>query len=104
MTNETATRTGPGYLATVIIAMAMSLFTAFITVAVYDQRYAQKVVTMDLRGFIRQQRDRMVAGELDEAQFRKNLDSLETILSDLPASHMVIMKEVVLRNGREIKP
>jgi hypothetical protein len=102
--DKTPAGTGPGYLLTIIISLIVSIITVITTVAIYDQRYAQKVVVMDLKGFIRQQRDRMVAGKLDEEQFRKSLDTMEAVLLAVPTNHTVIMKEVVLRNGREIRP
>ncbi len=95
---------GPGYLFTILIALVVSAITATATMALYDQRFAHKVVVMDLKGFVRQQRDRMLSGELDEKQFQKNLDAMEKVLLAVPRNHTVIMKEVVLRNGREIRP
>ena len=71
--DKTPAGTGPGYLLTIIISLVVSMITAITTVAVYDQRYAQKVVAMDLKGYIRQQRDRMIAGELNEEQGIVNL-------------------------------
>ncbi|OGQ97132.1 MAG: hypothetical protein A2521_10765 [Deltaproteobacteria bacterium RIFOXYD12_FULL_57_12] len=97
-------KTGPGYLLTILIALTVSAVTAMTTVAIYDRQFAQKIVALDLKGYIRQQRDRMVAGELDEAQLRKNLDTMEAALLAVPANHTVLMKEVVLRNAREIRP
>lgn len=82
----------------------MSLVSSVATVALYDRYLAQKVVTMDLKGYIRQQRDRVLAGELDEEGLRKSLDALEAALLAVPANQTVLLKDVVLRNGREIKP
>ena len=101
---DTSKKHGPSMIAVGLIVLTVSLVTATGIVAVYDQRYAQKIVAMDLKGYIRQQRDRMVAEELDEEQFRKSLDTMEAALLAVPANHTVIMKEVVLRNGREIRP
>jgi len=91
-------------VATVLIAMAVSFVTAMGVVAFYDQRYAQKIVTMDLQGYIRAQRDKTVAGEISDEELRRNIDAMEATLLAQPPNHIVLLKEVVLRNAREIKP
>ena len=59
---------------------------------------------MDLQGYIRDQRDKAVSGEISDEELRENIDAMEAALLAVPANHTVIMKEVVLRNGREIRP
>jgi len=93
-----------GIMATLLIALAVSIVTAMAVVAFYDQRYAQKIVTMDLQGYIRDQRDKAVSGEISDEELRKNIDAMEAALLDQPPNHIVLLKEVVLRNAREIKP
>lgn len=97
-------RAGPGYLFVVLLTLIVSAITAATTVAIYDRRYAQKIVVMDLQGYIRQQRDLMAAGKLDQDQLRQGLDAMEAALLAVPANHTVLMKDVVLRNAPEIKP
>lgn len=93
-----------GIIATALITMAVSFVTAMGVVAFYDQRYAQKIVTMDLQGYIRSQRDKVVSGEISDEELRKNIDAMEAALVAQPSNHIVLLKEVVLRNAREIKP
>ncbi|MEW6291033.1 MAG: hypothetical protein AB1545_14395 [Thermodesulfobacteriota bacterium] len=93
-----------GIVATALIALAVSFATAVGVVAFYDQRYAQKIVTLDLQGYIRAQRDKAVAGEISDEELRKNIDAMESVLLAQPPNHIVLLKEVVLRNAREIKP
>jgi len=97
-------RQGHGLLTTALVALLVSLGTTIGVVAWYDQRYAQKIVTMDLPGFIRAQRDRVVSGEITDDEFRRNLDAMEAALLAEPAYHVVLLKEVVVRNAPEIKP
>lgn len=93
-----------GLLTTVITSLVVSLLTATAVVAVYDQRYAQKVVTMDLKGYIRNQRDKAMNNEMSDEELRRNMDAMEAALLAEPANHTVLLKDVVLRNAREIKP
>ena len=89
---------------TALIAMTVSFVTTMGVVAFYDQRYAQKIVTMDLQGYIRSQRDKAVSGEISDEELRKNIDAMEAALLAQPPNHIVLLKEVVLRNAKEIKP
>lgn len=94
----------PGLLLTTGVALLVSLLTATGVVAIYDQRYAQKIVTMDLKGYIQTQRDKAVNGGASDEELRRGLDAMEAALLAEPANHIVVMKDVVLRNAPEIKP
>jgi hypothetical protein len=93
-----------GLLFFVCIALLASIVTSIGVVAVYDLRYAQKIVSMDLQGYIRAQRDRVMSGELTDEQLRRKIDAMEAVLLAEPDNHTVLLKEVVLRNAREIRP
>ena len=95
---------GQGFISVVFIALVVSMVTAITVVAVYDGRYAQKIMTMDLKGYIRDQRDKAVKGEISEEELRDKIDAMEELLMAVPANHIVLLKEVVLRNAREINP
>lgn len=90
--------------ATLLISSVMSIATATAVVAFYDQHYAQKIITLDLQGYILEQRDKAVSGQISDEELRNNIDAMEDILLAQPPNHIVILKEVVLRNAREIKP
>lgn len=92
----------PGYAAVIGISLLTAIITAAATVAVYDTRYAQKVVAMDLKGYVKAQRDRLLAGEIDDEGLRASFDAMEETLLQVPANHTIILKEVVLRNAPEI--
>jgi hypothetical protein len=59
---------------------------------------------MDLQGYIRDQRDKAVSGAISDEELRKNIDAMEAALLAAPPNHIVLLKEVVLRNAGEIKP
>ena len=102
--NTLPVKRGPGLIVTAFISLMVSLLSATVVVAVYDQRYAQKVVAIDLKGYIRSQRDKAVNNEVSDDELRRNIDAMETALLAEPANHTVLLKDVVLRNAREIKP
>jgi len=92
------------WLPYICIALLVSVVTSVGVVTFYDQRYAQKIVTMDLKGYIRAQRDKVISGELTDDQLRQRIDAMEAALLNAPDNHTVLLKEVVLRNAQEIKP
>ena len=94
----------PGLYVTFLISLVVSLLTATSVVGIYDQRYAQKLVVMDLKGYIRNQRDKAMSNEISDEELRRKFDAMEAALLAQPANHTVLLKDVVLRNAREIKP
>lgn len=94
----------PGLYVTFLISLVVSLVTATSVVGIYDQIYAQKIMVMDLKGYIRSQRDKAMSNEISDDELRRKFDAMEAALLALPTNHIVILKDVVLRNAREIKP
>jgi hypothetical protein len=92
---------GPGYIETIGIVLLLLLLVLF----GYDRMFAQKVVVVDLAGYLRTQKALLAAKEISVQQWKDNLDHVEKSLNDHAGNnpnHVVILKEVVLRNGREI--
>lgn len=90
-------RTAWDYLEVAVIALAVSAVVAF----GYDHFYAQKIRVLDLKAYLRSQKALMTSGEISEEQFRAGLDKVEKTLDGEPANHVVVLKDVVLRNGDE---
>ena len=93
--NPTAT---PGYLEVVFIA----LIAAAGAIYGYDHYFASKIVVMDIKGYLREQKALLVAGEITEEQWKAGLDKLGQVLDKQPANQIILLKEVVLKNGREL--
>lgn len=94
------TSTGPGYLEVIIIALIVTVGA----VAGYDRMFAQKIKVIDLKGYIRTQKALLMAGEINEDQWKANLDKIEQAVNKAAAdpNHIILLKEVVLENGDEI--
>jgi len=99
--NNPGPKRGPGYLEVICI----SLIAAALAVAGYDRMYAQKIKVLDLQGYLRTQKALLVAGEITEDQWTASLDRLEEVLNreSSVANHVIVLKEVVLKNGDEIR-
>jgi len=99
--NSPKQKRGPGYLEVI----AISLIAAALAVAGYDKMYAQKIKVLDLKGYLRTQKALLVAGEINEDQWKASLDRLEQVLNREASdpNKVILLKEVVLKNGDEIR-
>lgn len=89
-----------GWLLTVVI----SLLIAAASIFVYDRFFVQRIVAVDIKGYIAEQRDLYVAGKINEEQLRQNIDRLEKIVSQIPKNRVAIMGDAVIRNAEVIAP
>ena len=99
---EKPATTGPGYLEVIVIA----LLVAVAALAGYDRLFAQKIKVLDLKGYLRTQKALLTAREITTEQWKGKLDTVEQILDDEAVrhrNHVIILKDVVLRNGEEIR-
>ena len=87
----------PGYLEVVLITLVVAGFTLF----AYDRWFVPRVVAFDLKGYLRTQQALLASGEITEAQWQQGLDRLEQVFRELPPNRTILLKEVVLKNGRE---
>lgn len=99
----TPERTGrASRLGTIVMACALSLGLTAAALYVYDLKFAQKLLVIDMNAFLNEQRTLLVAGKTDESERR--FDELETKLNSLPANQVVLLKSVAVRNADELKP
>ena len=87
----------PGYLEVVLI----TLVVAGITLFAYDRWFVDRVVAFDLKGYLRTQQALLASGEITEAQWQQGLDRLEQVFRAQPPNRTILLKEAVLKNGRE---
>ncbi len=90
------------YLAVVAIAVAAAVIAATAVTCIYHSQFAQEIKVVDLKGYLRSQAALLSAGEISKDQWQDNLDALGKRLQSEPANHVVLLKEVVLRNGEEL--
>lgn len=95
---------GIGIPVVVCICLLVALITSFASVYSYDRWYAQKIVAVDIKGYIAQQRDNYMAGKLTDEELRRSFDHLENVVIAIPKNRVVIMGDAVVRNVETIKP
>ena len=87
----------PGYLEVLLIALVVAGVSLF----AYDRWFVPQVVAFDLKGYLRAQQALLGSGEITEAQWQQGLDRLEQVFRAQPPNRTILLKEVVLKNGRE---
>lgn len=93
--------TGLGWLDVLFI----SLLVNAIAFAGYDFFCAEKVRTVDLKGWLHTQSALLAAGEIDRKEWQRRLDRVEYQLDQEAKRHpetTLLLKEVVLRGGHEL--
>jgi hypothetical protein len=87
-----------------VISLIVSLTVAAGTVYLYDQHFAQKVVAVDLKGFLQEQKDDYLDGKITEEDVNRRMDELEAFVDQIPKHHSVILGDVVVRNIEVLNP
>ena len=95
---------GMGIPVVVCICLLVALITSVASVYSYDRWYAQKIVAVDIKGYIAQQRDNYMAGKLTDEELKRSFDHLENVVIAIPKNRVVIMGDAVVRNVETIKP
>ena len=92
----------PSWLAVAAVSLLISMVASVGSVYVYDRFYAQKVVAVDIKGFIAEQKALYMAGKINDEQFRANVDKMTLLVKAIPKNRVAIIGDAVIRNA-EIK-
>ena len=87
-----------------VLSLMVSVLVTAGGVLAYDQYFAQKVVAVDLKGFLKQQKDEYLDGKITEDDVDRRMDELERFVDQIPKNHSVILGDVVVRNIEVLKP
>ncbi len=88
------------WLQTLLISLLISLASIF----VYDRFFVQKIVAVDVKGYIAEQRDLYISGKISEEQLKANIDRMEKVVMSVPKNKVVIMGDAVIRNAEVVSP
>ena len=92
-------------LRTVVKTALISLVVTIGVLAIYDRYIAQKIVALDVKGYIAEQRDLYLSGKINDAQLKESFDRLEKAKERVPGNRIIILGDVLVRkNVEEIKP
>jgi dephospho-CoA kinase len=90
-------------LAGIGVCLLMSIAASAATVFVYDHWYAQKIVAVDMKGYITLQRYKYRDGKINDDDLRKAFDKLELEMNAIPKNKIVIMADTAIRNAEVFK-
>lgn len=85
-------------------AVLVSLMASFGSIYLYDRFFAQKVVAVDLQGFLAEQKGLYLRGDIDDAELKLRMDRLEQFVETIPKRYAVVLGDVVVRNVEVVKP
>ena len=93
----------PGIIAThaAVLVIVVSMMISVATVAAYDRWVAQKVVAVDVSGFLQEQRDLFLAKKITMDDFKANLDRYLAALKSQPKNRVLILEDVIASKNLE---
>lgn len=89
----------PGIAVCLLLSIASSAATLF----AYDHWLAQKIVAVDMKGYITLQRYKYKDGKINDEDLRKAFDKLELVMNGIPKNRVVIMADTAIRNAEVFK-
>jgi hypothetical protein len=89
----------PGIAVCLLISVVSSAATLFC----YDHWLAQKIVSVDMKGYITLQRYKYKDGKINDEDLRKTFDKLELVMNSIPKNRVVIMADTAIRNAEVFK-
>jgi len=85
-----------------VIAAIVGLICAFGSVAAYDRYYAQKIVTVNMTQYLKDQSDLYFAGKITREQLLDNFDKFSQTVKTQPKNKVIILEDVVANGGEKL--
>jgi hypothetical protein len=86
------------------LTLLISLLISLVSIFVYDRFFVQKIVAVDVKGYIAEQRDLYISGKINEEQLKANIDKMEKVVTSIPKNKVIIMGDAVIRNAEVVRP
>ncbi|WP_429886027.1 hypothetical protein [Geoalkalibacter halelectricus] len=87
-----------------LLCLLVSCLTSVLTLYLYDRHFVQKIVAVDLSGYVAEQRELYLANRITDAELHRRMDLLAQVVDEVPSHHVVLMADGVVRNIRVIRP
>ena len=87
-----------------LLTLLISLLISLVSIFVYDRFFVQKIVAVDVKGYIAEQRDLYISGKINEEQLKANIDKIEKAVTSIPKNKIIIMGDAVIRNAEVVRP
>lgn len=95
----------PVHLKVLIAVIVVNMLLTLGTVYGYHRLFSQKIVAIDVKGFLAEQRDLYLAGKITMEQATQNLEVLGTTVKKQPGNTIILMGDCTIGpNTKFIKP
>ena len=101
--HEPSARVQPGITKTyaAVFVIVVSMMSSVATITAYDHWVAQKVVAVDVSGFLQQQRDLVLARKITMDDYKANLERYIEALKSQPRNKVLILEDVIASKNLE---
>ncbi len=96
-------KAGVSLLGAAAVSLIVSVVSSVGAVYIYHEKYSPKFLTMDVVGYLNEQRDLYLAGKLTDDDLKKRLDSMKNAIEQPPGRYVVLSGEAVLRGAEKIE-
>lgn len=87
----------------VALSVALSVVFSVMSLFVYDKWYAQKLVSVDLKGYVKLMGYKYGNGEIDDVKLQQAYDKMGQLVDGIPSNKAAISADVALRNVEPYK-
>lgn len=87
----------------IVVAVLSALITSGAMMVAYDHFLAQKIVAVDIKGYILEQQSAFLAGKMTDEQLNQSFDKMEMAIKAIPKNKVVIMGDAVIQGVEKIE-
>lgn len=88
----------------VIGILLLNIVVSLSAIAIYDQFFVRKIVTVDIKGHVEELRELYVKDSINEKELERELKYLDDFIARIPDNMIVLTKSAVIKNAKVIKP
>lgn len=92
-----------GWKQQVALSAALSVVFSVLSLFAYDKWYAQKLVSVDMKGYVKLMGYKYGSGEIDDMKLRQAYDKMGQLVDSIPSNRAAISADVALRNVEPYK-
>ncbi len=99
-----APKPGTGFsFITILLILALNIAVSVLSIYYYDQHYAMKIVALDTKSYIENQKMLYLKGKISEKDLLASVDNIDSTLKSLNNNTVVLLGDAVVRNVEKIK-
>ena len=86
-----------------LVAFFVAMITTSAVVVAYDYFLAQKIVTVDMKGYLMNQQTKFISGQITEDQLKASFAQMDAKIKSTPKNRVVVVSDVVV-SGASVLP